>query len=98
MRGVPIGPADVVPAEAEQEGFQAELRVREREAGGIAGATEIADCFVVDRRHVDARQITGAEQARQLDGVAPVGLDLVARLLGDQRGGHHLAGQPLAGQ
>ena len=85
MRVVPVGPPDIVPTEPEQEGLQPELRVLEREARGVAGPTEIADRFILDRRHVDARQIAGPEQPREVDGVASIGLDLVAGLLGNQR-------------
>jgi len=46
--------------------------------------TQIADGFVFDRRDVDARQIAGPEQARECDGIASVGLHLVAGLLRDQ--------------
>jgi hypothetical protein len=56
MRVVPIGPPHIVPAQSEQEGFQPELGVLERNAGGVPGSTQIADRFVIDRRHVDARE------------------------------------------
>ena len=98
MRVGPVGPADVVQPEAEQERFQPQLRVLEREARGIAGPTEIAERFVVDRRHVDARQIARAEQPREFDRIASVGLHLVAGLLRNQRRRDDLTGEPLAGQ
>ena len=43
MGGVPVGPADVVQPEAEQEGLQAQLRVLEREPRRIACATQVAE-------------------------------------------------------
>jgi hypothetical protein len=61
MRIGPIGPADVVQAEAEQERFQPQLRVLERQSRGVAGATAIADGFIIDRRDVDAGQIARPE-------------------------------------
>ena len=98
MRVVPIGPADVVPAEAEQEGLQAEFRVLQRQARRITRAREIPDRFVLDRGHVDARQIAGAQQPRELDRIAPVGLDLVARFLGNQRRRHDVTAEAPSGQ
>lgn len=98
MGVVPIGPADVVPAEAEQEGLQAELCVLEGQARRITRATEIPDRFILDGGHVDARQITRAQQPRECDGIAAVGLYLVAGLLGDERRGHHPAVESLSGQ
>jgi predicted glycosyltransferase len=93
MRSVPVGATDIMQPQPEQKPLQPELRILQRQTRGIARATEIADRFVSDRRHVDARQIAGAEQARQFDGVAPVGLDLVAGFLRDERRGHGQSNQ-----
>jgi hypothetical protein len=57
-----------------------------------------ADRFVVDRRHVHPREIAGAEQAREGDGVATIGLHLVARFLRNERRRDDLTREPLAGQ
>jgi hypothetical protein len=94
VRRVPVGAADVVEAEPEQERLRPELRVLEREPGGIARSAEIAHRFVVDGRHVGASEIAGAEQAGQFDGVTAIGLDLVAGLLGNQRGRDDLHAKP----
>jgi len=94
----PVGPADIVPPESQQEGLQAELRILEGEPRGVARPTEVADRFVVDGRHVDGREIPIAEQPRELDRVTPVGLDLVARFLRNQRRGDDLTREALAGQ
>ena len=98
MGGGPVGSADVVQAEAEQARLQPQLGVLHCHARGIARPAEIADRFIVDGRHVYARQIAGPEQPRQVDRVAPVGLDLVAGLLRNQRRRHDLAREALAGQ
>src|SRR5207244_4410673 len=44
------------------------------------------------------RQIAGSEQSCKIDGIAPVGLHLVAGLLGNQRRRDDLTAEPLAGQ
>lgn len=87
-----------MPTEPEQEGFQAELRVLEGDPGRVAGPTEIAERFILDRRHVDTGQIAGPEQPREVHGVASIGLDLVTRLLGNQRWRDDLTAEPLARQ
>ena len=98
MGRVPVGTPDIVQPEAEQERFQSQLRVLERQARGIAGPTEIAERFVVDRRHVHAREIARAEQPREFDRIASVRFHFVAGLLRDQRGRHDLTGEPLGDQ
>lgn len=94
----PVGPADIVPPESQQEGLQAELRILEGEPRGVARPTEVADRFVVDGRHVDGREIPIAEQPRELDRVTPVGLDLVARFLGNQRRGDDVTAEAAPGE
>ena len=49
----------------------------------------IADRFMHRVRHPNRRQITGAQQSSQCHGVAPVGLDPLARSLWHQRGRDH---------
>jgi hypothetical protein len=66
--------------------------------GGISGPTQIADGFIVDGGHVHGRQVPRTEEPRQREGIAPIGLHFVARLLGNQRGRDHVAGKALAGQ
>ena len=53
VRVVPVGAPDVVQPEPQQERLQPELRVLQRDPRRIARATQIADRFVLDRRHVD---------------------------------------------
>jgi hypothetical protein len=55
------------------------------------GAAEIADRFVGWLRDIDRAQLPGAQEPGQLAGVAPVGLDPVARTGRSHRGGHHVA-------
>jgi hypothetical protein len=98
MRGVPVRAPDVVQPEPEQERFQPQLGILEREACGVPRAHEIADRFVVDGRHVHAGEIARAEQAREFDGVAAIGLHLVAGLFRNQRRRHDLTGETLLGQ
>jgi hypothetical protein len=83
---------------AEQERLQAELGGFEGDERRVAGAAQIADRFIFDGGDVDRREITGAQQARELDGVAAIVLDLVSRALGDQERRDDLAVEPLAGQ
>jgi hypothetical protein len=72
--------------------------VLEREPRRITGATQIAEGSVFDGRHVDARQIPRVEQPREFDGIASVGLHLVAGPLRDERGRHDVTIEPLARQ
>ena len=57
-----------------------------------AGATQVAHAFLGGRRDGDGGELTGAMQPGQTSGVAAVGLDPVARALGDQGGGQDLLG------
>jgi len=92
---VRLGPrtlAGVTVAVAEQESFalrppapQVLHRVGPRPA-------EIAHGFVARLRHMDRGQFTRPVQARELEGVAPIGLDPLAWPRGDQRGRHDRAG------
>jgi hypothetical protein len=43
VRRSPISPSNIVEPEAPQERLQPQLRILQRDARGIAGATEIAD-------------------------------------------------------
>ena len=98
MRVVPGRAPDVVPTQTEQERFQPQLRVLARDPRGIARATQIAEGFVLDRRHIDGGEIARAQQPRELDGIAPIRLHAVARLLRDQRRRDHLTRQALRGE
>src|SRR5712691_808318 len=96
MGVVPVGAAGVVEAETEEEGLQPELGGLEGDDGGLAGATEIAQRFVLDGGDVDGVEVTGAQQAGELDGIAAVGLDAVAGLFRDERRGDDQAGDAAA--
>ena len=73
-------------------------RVLARHARRIARATQIAEGFILDRRHVDGGEIARAQEPRELDGITPIRLDAVAGLLGDQRRRDDLTRQTLRGQ
>ena len=59
-----------------------------------ARAAQIPDRLIGGIRHIHRRKVAGTEQAGELFGIPPVGLDFVSGLLRDQRGGHHHAGDP----
>ena len=59
MRGVPGGASDVVQPEAQEERLQAELRILQRHARGIAGPAEVADRFIFHGGHVDGGEVAG---------------------------------------
>jgi hypothetical protein len=69
---------------SEQKGLESELGSLEVSPRIFAGAGEIANGLIFDRGNVDGGEITRAQQARQLDRIAPVGVDAVAGLLGNQ--------------
>jgi hypothetical protein len=56
-----------------------------------AGAAQIAKRLVCRFRNVDRREVAGPMQPRQFERVATVVLLAIPRLLGDERGRHHLA-------
>ena len=89
MGRAPIGPAHLPDILSQQKGFETELGVFEIAEGIFTRPGEIANGFILDLGDLDRGEITRARQAGQLHGVPAVGFDPVARLLGDQRGGHH---------
>jgi len=95
---VPISAAGVVEAETEEEGLETKLRSLQGNHSGLTGAAEVAKGFILDGRDVDGVEVTGAQQARQLDGVAPVGLDAVSWLFWDERWSNDQAGDPTPGE
>jgi hypothetical protein len=97
MRVGPIGAAHVMATGPEQERLEPKLRILERESRRVTGATEIADGFILDGRHVHGRQIARPEQSREFDGIASVGLHLVAGLFRDERWRDDVTGESLAG-
>ena len=60
------------------------------------GAHQIAHRLVPGIGNPHRRQLARPVQPGQAGGIPPVGLDPVARSLGDQRGGHHDAFVPAA--
>ena len=80
----PAGPACIADIVSEQKGLESELGSLEVSPRIFAGAGEIANGLIFDRGNVDGGEITRAQQARQLDRIAPVGVDAVAGLLGNQ--------------
>ena len=89
---------DVVEPEAQQERLQPQRRIRQRDTRGIAGAAEIAKRFILDAGHVHRREIAGAPESREFDGVTPIGLHFVAGASGNQRRGDDIARQRFAGE
>lgn len=88
---VRLGPrafARVTVAVAQEEGFEL------RPAAPLilhrvgAGAAEVAHGFIAGVGHMHRRQLAGPVQPRQLQRVAPVGLDPVPAPARDQRRGH----------
>jgi hypothetical protein len=95
---VPISAAGVVEAETEEEGLEAKLCSLQGNHGGLTSAAEIAKSFVLDGRDINGVEVARAQQARQLDGVAPIGLDAVSWLFWDERGSNDQAGDPTPGE
>ncbi len=95
---VPTALAGVAVAQAQQKAFQAVARPALLFHGRSAGADQVAHGFILLVGYVDAGQFPGPIKARQLIGIAPVGLDAIGSLLGDQRRGNHLTVNALAAQ
>ncbi len=95
---VAVGATGVVETHAEQERLEAELGGLEGDARRVAGAARIAERFVLDGRDVDRGEASGVQQAGELDGMAPIVLDLVCRTFGDQGTGDDVAAESLAGE
>ena len=88
---VPVGASDVMESLSKEKGLQALLGGLEGDARGVTSAAQIADGLVLDEGDVDGGEIPGPEVARDLDGVASIGLHLVAGSLGDEGGGNDAA-------
>jgi hypothetical protein len=76
---------------AQQEGFEPVLGGFEIADGVLPRTREIPDGLVLDVGNVDRGKVPRTHEAGELHGIAPVGLDLVAGLLRDKRGGQHPA-------
>src|SRR6185503_10333353 len=81
VRIVPVGSPNVVEAEPKQESLQPELCGLECDSRRVTRTAYVANRFVVDRRDVHAREISGTKEPRELDGIASVGLHAIAGLL-----------------
>ena len=107
VRFGPRALARVTVAVAQQEGFElrppAEAAAHGTSGGREMGEppqilhrvgprpAEVAHRFIAGLGHLHRGQFAGAVQSRQLEGVAPVRLDPLARARGDQRRRHHRA-------
>ena len=98
VRGGPGALAGIADAVAQQQGLEAVAGAAAFAHRVLACAHQIAHGLVGGVGHAHGAEFTGTRQARQQDRVAAVGLDPVARALGDRRGRHHLAGQALRGE
>src|SRR5215217_3214931 len=76
---------------AQQEFPQPVARTGEVFHHVASSAAKIPDGLLLDGWDADADQLAGAVQPGQPPAIPPVGFDLVARRLGDQRRGDHLA-------
>jgi hypothetical protein len=83
MSGPPSGAPGIADVLAEQEGFEASL-----------GRFEVTES-VFDRRDIDRRQIARPHEARELDGITPIGFNPVARFFGDLGWGNNPAKETL---
>ena len=72
---------------AQQEGLEPVLGGLEISDGILTSSGEIPDGLVLDLGNIDRGEVPRTHEAGQLHGIAPVGLDLVAGLLRDERGG-----------
>jgi hypothetical protein len=91
----PGRPAPPHPPVTQQELAQPVPRPGEITDHVGAGAAQVPYRLLPDGGDADTDQLAGAVQPGQAAAVAPVGLDLVARRLGDQQGGDHLAADPM---
>ena len=74
---VPVGAPHVVQPEPEEKGLQSELGIRQGDPRGVARSAQITNRFILHGGHVDGGEVAGAEEPRELDGIAPIGLHLV---------------------
>jgi len=59
-----------------------------------ARSAQIPDRLIRRIRHIHRRKVAGPEQAGELFGIPPVGLDFVSGLFRNQRGSHDHTGDP----
>ena len=87
----------VDPSMAQQKGSQVLALLAQVRHRGLARPHQLAHRLMAGVRHPDGGQFAGAVQAGQGDGIPAVGLDALARLLGDQRRGDDRAVMPERG-
>jgi hypothetical protein len=73
------------------KGFETALGGLASVDGIVTGAGEVAKGFVLARGNIDGRELARAPQAREWDGVTPVSVHALARLLGHEGGGDDVA-------
>jgi hypothetical protein len=86
---------DILP---QQKRLQAVLGGLEITDGVLPSADQIPDGLVLHFGDIDRREILRAHESCELRGIAPVGLDPISGLLGDERRGDHPAGEPFLGE
>jgi hypothetical protein len=94
----PVGGAGVAHIVHEQERLQPLPRLPHVLLGRTPGAHQIAHRLVLDIGHMHARQVVHAQRLDQLDRIAPIGLDPIARLARRERGRAHHACKTLLRQ
>jgi hypothetical protein len=87
--------ADILPEEKRVAPKRGSLASPDRLC---TSAAQVPNRGILDCRDIDRCQVTRAPQAGQRDRVPTVGVDPIAGLLGDQRGGHPPADMALLGQ
>lgn len=98
MAGGPTALAVVAASVAEEEALDALTAGAEFLDGAEPGADQVPHGLVGLVRHMDEGEFAGPEQAREVAGVAAVGLDAIAGLLGNLGRRDHTDGDPLGGE
>lgn len=80
----PVSPAGIPHVMAEQERFQTLPGLFQIPSGGAPGADQVTERFALDGRHVDRRQVPGAQRTHLFCSITSVGLDALARFPGNQ--------------
>ena len=86
MRPGPRGLAHVADVVPQQQRLQLLAHAPLRYHRIVTSTHQVADRLVPDIGHVDRLQLPRTRQARQALAIAPVGLHMIARALGYQRG------------
>src|ERR671923_1298831 len=96
MRFVPTALARVVITQPQEQRF--ELLATAPLVAYCIGPrpAQVADRFIARLGHVHRSEFARPMRTSQFDGIAPVGLDPLARLAGNKRRGYHFACSPVA--